>query len=507
MKDEQIEPKGHSGFILDRAGFVVMAFFFIVFVNTGTGWAIEQKFSTLDDIMTGFEDSDSEVDVGETDWESGFDTDPAVQGSDETAVKGPSWYHLSGALQLAASFNTAHDRPDKGQADYRGLSRYRPKLDLELELPLPLEWKLIASGQGFYDFAYAMKGRSQFTENVLEAHEYEAELTDTYVQGRLRSRLDLKLGRQIVVWGKSDNLRVTDVLNPLDNREPGLVDIEDLRLPVAMARIDYYWGASDNWNITALVIPELRFGKDPVYGSDFFPFEEGPLSAFFNQAIEKKPSSIPANYEYALAVNGIFSGWDLSFYGARFFEDQYHPFLDLSGGMAGLLIELRHNDLYMAGGAVNVAFGNLLLKAELAWLTGFEYYSINDKKSRFDFLLGLEYTGLKDTTVSLEAVNRHLFAFEVSMGDSPNYGQEDSFQGALRVSRSLFHETLEITMVASMLGERGQEGAFERFSAKYDVADALEMSGGIILYHHGDNVFFKNIEDKDRLFLEFKYSF
>ena len=49
-----------------------------------------------------------------------------------------------------------------------------------------------------------------------------------------------KLGRQIVNWGRSDTVRVLDVINPLDNREPGLVDIEDLRLPVTMARVDYF---------------------------------------------------------------------------------------------------------------------------------------------------------------------------------------------------------------------------------------------------------------------------
>ena len=36
-----------------------------------------------------------------------------------------------------------------------------------------------------------------------------------------------------------DNLRVTDVLNPMDLRVPGLTDIDDLRLPVTMIKLDY----------------------------------------------------------------------------------------------------------------------------------------------------------------------------------------------------------------------------------------------------------------------------
>ncbi len=49
-----------------------------------------------------------------------------------------------------------------------------------------------------------------------------------------------KVGRQIVIWGRSESLRVLDVLNPLDNREAGRVDIEDLRRPLAMVRVDAY---------------------------------------------------------------------------------------------------------------------------------------------------------------------------------------------------------------------------------------------------------------------------
>jgi len=62
----------------------------------------------------------------------------------------------------------------------------------------------------------------------------------------------------VVVWGRSDTIRVTDVLNPIDNRRPGMVDIEDLRLPVAMAKLDYFVG---DWRVTPIAILEQRFQK------------------------------------------------------------------------------------------------------------------------------------------------------------------------------------------------------------------------------------------------------
>ncbi len=474
----------------------------VIILRPGPAAAQSGEAATeLDEVLQGFEDGDQGTNLD--DVLSGFEDEASeVKGEgrgsdyDEAENEGPSFWSFIGSLTVAASYNVTQKAPDPGQADYRDLSRLRTELDLELQLQLIDDWKFVASGRGFYDFAYLIKGRSQFTPEVLDVYEYEADLTDTYIQGSLVSSLDLKIGRQIVVWGKSDNLRVTDVLNPLDNREPGLVDIEDLRLPVTMIRLDYYL---KDWNLTALMIPEIRFGKDPVYGSDFFPLNQRPPP-------EKTPASKPDNFEFGFALNGLFSGWDLSLYVARIFEDQYHMELVMSAlGIPSL--ELQHNELYMGGTAVNFALGNWLLKSEMAYLDGFEFNAARDKKARLDLLVGLEYSGFTDTSLSLEVVNRHLFDFEPGMKALPDWAQEDSFQAAARITRKFFHDTLEVTLLGSILGEKAQDGAFERISAKYDVTDALAVSGGIVLYQKGDLLLFRKIEHNDRVFLDIKYSF
>jgi len=175
--------------------------------------------------------------------------------------------------------------------------------------------------------------------------------------------LDIKLGRQIVVWGKSDNIRVTDVLNPLDMREPGLTDIEDLRLPVATSRLDYYIG---DWNLTGIVIHEIRFNKSPEYGSDFYPSSTPP-------PYEDKPGSRCKNTEYAAAINGIFSGWDISFYWADFYNDT--PHMELVSAGPPPQIEWKHARLKMFGAAFNQALGNWLLKTEAAYIDGFKFFN------------------------------------------------------------------------------------------------------------------------------------
>lgn len=417
------------------------------------------------------------------------------------AVKKKSIFDLGGAVTLSSSWNFAHQAPEEGETDYRGLSRLRSELQLDLDIDLAEKWKAFVSGRVFYDAAYSINGRD-YTKDVLRAYEKEGELRDTYIQGSLARSLDIKIGRQIVVWGRSDNIRVTDVLNPMDNREPGMVDIEDLRLPVFMTKLDYYFG---DWGASAMAIHEMRFNKDPAYGSDFYPFG-------FKPPKEEIPASHPDNTEFALALNGIFTGWDISFYWARIYDDQ--PHIEKTGtaltqnGQPAPVLERKHSLLTMFGVAANVTAGNWLVKAEAAYFNGFEYFSLpGEKKSRLDILLGAEYSGFTETMIALEIVDRRTFDFEKALEQAPDSVREDDFQIAARYTGDFWRDTLHLTFVGSILGLHAEDGSFERFSVQYDVMDALSVTGGVMLYHDGDKLFFRDIEDNDRIFLDVKYSF
>ena len=122
-------------------------------------------------------------------------------------------------------------------------------------------------------------------------------------------------------------------------------------------------------------------------------------------------------------------------------------------------------------------------------------------------LAGVEYSGFRDTTVSLEAANRHINDFESILKQSPDEAQEDEFQWVVRLTRDFLNEALTLTLLASTYGTTGQDGAFQRVSVEYDVTDAFSINTGIVTYQSGDKIRFRNVGDNDRLFLEFKYSF
>jgi len=407
----------------------------------------------------------------------------------------PSLWALNGFARLDGAYNYAHEAPPPGETDWRGLSKLRATLQLELSVDLPARWRAFVSGQASHDFVYELNGRDEYTDEVLERNEQEAEFRDVYLAGALLPRLDLKVGRQIVVWGLSDYIRVVDVLNPLDQREPGLADIEDLRLPVTMTRLDYY---PEAWNLTAVAVHEIRFNKDPAFGSDFFPSPQ-PLPR------EEVPADGGDNTEWGFAAKGIFSGWDLGFYWARYFDDRAH----LAAQPAGPP-RLEHSRLTLGGAAVNVALGNWLLRSEAALVQGLRFFhGGGDTWRRVDALVGFEYSGITDATLGLEVADQHLLDYDPRLRQPPDIALEDVFQVAASYRQDFMHQTLQLQALALLFGERGQRGSLQRVSATYDLRDAVSVSGGVIVYQPGGdlNPLLQNAKDNDRVFFETRVDF
>jgi hypothetical protein len=529
----------------------LFALFLTVFLTAGA--AQQARCDDLDDVLGGFDDEPGGSSEGfgedsDDDILGGFDDDLGEgEAPSEAADDEERFWDLTGSISLGGSVNYLKHEAFAGPGewtDYGGLQRLKTRLNLQLDVDLPFDWRGRLAGFGFFDWAYLANGRSNYTEDVIDLYEWEVDFQEVWVMGSLLDDLDLKVGRQVVNWGRSDSLRVLDVLNPLDNREPGLVDIEDLRRPVTMLKTDYYLG---DWALSAIAIPEIRFSLNPPLGSDFAPVLSslGTAEAFVFP--EDKPDESFNNTQWAAAVKGIFSGWDVSFHYARMYQDMEYldpriEWIDLGPPLGSFPMSLegtmlRHSRTHLVGAGANYTIGSWLFKAEIAWIDGIDYTTSTPidfdpigglpipgggtvpenlgivdvptgtvEKSRLDFMGGVEYYGFTDTNIALEVVNRHIFGFRDDM--RPLFGyQENQLETALRVTRTFLNERLEVTALGIVFGSYAQDGSVVRLDARYDLLDALELSGGIVFYQKGDPPPFDTIKDNDRFFFEIKYSF
>lgn len=91
------------------------------------------------------------------------------------------------------------------------------------------------------------------SESQLEAPEFNSRLdflrevyakkTYTVADGK---EMFVKIGRQQVVWGRTDLFRVLDVINPVDYSRNNIYDeLSDIRIPMWIAQAEYRMGASD----------------------------------------------------------------------------------------------------------------------------------------------------------------------------------------------------------------------------------------------------------------------
>lgn len=408
---------------------------------------------------------------------------------------------ISGNLAFKTSAGYKKHKVDG--IEYSGVNQAQTSLFLQLDSKIFDEWKLRINANMFYDAIYDLYSHNDYRSEIEDDYKTEFRIDDAYIQGKIRSNLDLKVGRQIVVWGKSDTIRITDVINPLDNRLPGMTDIEDLRLSVGMVKFDYYY---DKWNLSAMIIPENRIMMEAPARSEFFPVDGIFLGAPDPFLELKKPSSSFDDMQYALAVNGVFSGWDISFYAAHVLDQKWH--FDHVQGSVPLAETTREvNKIEMLGSAVNVATGNWLLKSEVAYISGIGYNSTADEKNRLDALVGFDYTGFRDSVISVEVANRHIFDYEPQMKYQADFVDKDEMQTAIRLTRSFMNETMDVTALLSMFGSHWEDGGFARIWLEYDIMDAVSMNFGVVDYIGGDKVYMDSIKDNDRIFADITYSF
>jgi len=463
-------------------------------------------------------------DPGDLD-ESGFDdVDTNKAGIDISNAallqKKPNWYSFSGYTSFLGAYNYAQKSesivaPGDMPMDFSGLSRARLKGALTLDMKLGENWRSKIEVIAWYDAAWAINGKENYTQDVLDIYESFFNLKDAYVQGSLTQSLDLKFGRQVAIWGKSDSIRITDVINPLDNREPGMVDIEDLRLSELMTRLDYYFG---DWGLSTMIIHEPRLEIEAAFGSDDRP------SNIFGDPIpyDKFPDRVDPdwsleNTQYAMSLDGRFSGWDLSYYAAHVYNNRFGiEYLNNTPVRTFDMID-------MLGIASNIVSGSWLFKAEAAYINDIDYRSTG-RKNRLDALIGFDYMGIKNTVISLELADRHIFDYEEKMltttlqeavahNTFPDFVREDSIQIALRTSYSFDHDNATANYLISLAGGNGPgdsfDGGFQRLWIDYKYSDAVSLNIGVVDYIGGDGIipFYRAIEDNDRVFAEIQYYF
>ncbi len=382
------------------------------------------------------------------------------------------------------------------------LNKIRLTLNLYFDFNLSETWKAKISGNAFYDAYYSDKGRNDFPNETLRAYEQEFDLRDTFVEGPITDAIRIKIGRQIIAWGESEGTAIVDMANPRDNRELGLVDIEDARIPIFASKLSYLAGAWE-WNLVAL--HEFLPNKNPTEKSDF------DFNIRLREVVPIESEKLPdEETEWLFRLFKSFKGGDISLIYADVFEDD--PYLDFE--KTSYIPRFQRIKTYGASG--NIVKGFWLFKFELAKKLGAALGRKDlveqrqngqqnpdswSEKDLTQWMLGFDYTGVTDLSTT----------FEVSVNKIEDY--EDnlaSLEWRAVSSLTLRYDTWNDTLHPQFLWVRfsNNNGDLFRISADYDYIDAWQLSAGITVYDASkkDDFLFP-YRRNDRIFGGVKYSF
>lgn len=310
---------------------------------------------------------------------------------------------------------------------------------------------------------------------------------DAYIQEAYfdiyKEKLDLRVGKQIVVWGRSDAVNPTDNINTKD-RTVYSPDSDDSRIANFMIKVNYDLYP---FNIEAVVAPDYAEAVLPV-------------DINFTEYENESSIALKLSYEYA-QIDGSFS---------YFHGYSTTPGVTLSG--SSLYLKPYEQDVFGWDFAKN--FGKYGFRNEFAYKHT-EEYEDNDyiPNPELSYIAGIDRELFRNFTLNLQYYIKYTNDFSENMTSIEERTaiinqQTEEIQNSIicRITYSLFYETLVLENLTSY--NLDTEELYTKLESEYDISDSFVFIFGLDYYDGDEGTLTELIEDsKTSLYSEIKVEF
>jgi hypothetical protein len=330
-----------------------------------------------------------------------------------------------------------------------------------------------------------------------------AYLRELYFKANLGD-VDLRLGRQLIVWGRADEFNPTDNIGARDFTLLTTDDAEQRK-------------GTDAAAVTYFVNPEysLQIIWVPFFRGDVIPFQVQPMQ--MNSVIEPERRS---QYAVKLDHSGGSVDWSLSYF------DGYDlmPDLSLTGiSSAGVQTALTNNKVKVIGADFSSNFEFGILRGEIAWSqrdnSGADEEGFFRKRSQLLAVVG----GDKNFDDSLN-VNLQLFGQLIPDYRSPdqltdpieravaigqaainNQTGRSQYGFTYRMAKDWMNDTwqAELSGVYSITTNEN----FTRAQLKHTFSDKWRLIAGVEKYRGDEDTFFGQLRRNSTAYAELRYVF
>ena len=330
---------------------------------------------------------------------------------------------------------------------------------------------------GFGVFAEAYAAREDFRSDG----QSNTRLREAYLDTRF-GQLDVRLGKQIIAWGRADRLNPTDNLTPRDSTLLA-ADIDEDRFGLVAAKAS--WNFDGSTSLTTVWLPYFE-----------------PNHAALRTGVREQLPDDQRNWAIKLDRSGKAIDWSVSYYDGR----------DLSGDLGADYI-LRHYRNRVFGGDAATTVGPWRFAVESAYtLTADPDGSIPFLKNPFVYtVFGVERDFGNNTSAIMQFFNRTVLNYQQPDTSARLHAiltsQLDRTQNgvSVRIAKKWMNETLETELSGLRLLER--VGYSIRPRMVYLWSDQIKVLAGYEYFNGSSDTIYGLYHSNSTLFTEVRFYF
>jgi len=435
-----------------------------------------------------------------------------LQTAQETAKKLLARAGLSGTLALDY-FSSDHDIDDTNHFGGVNLT-LKQRLQIADGVRWVAEGRFMAQqiGHDDHDTIGSAARNVRYVDGVI------AELREGYTEID-RGPLALRLGKQIIAWGRADELNPTDVITPKDYLLLLPEGTPAYRYGVTALRADYSF--DERTRAIGVWVP--------VFSPSRIPFDVPP-------GVHLEEDLPPITIENGSAgIKLDRSGGDVDaslsyFYGFNLLPELHVTSVQadpVSGALAGT-VDLEHPRRHMIGADFATALGRFGYRGEVAYVLtpNADGHRVDETTPYLYYVLGIERTFFENLSVIVQYVGRYVVnrvdPARALADPDPVEGrarflaaretfiinqQLDTVQNgwSLRIDKRWWNDTLEFEVLSLHYFERND--FFIRPTLSYLLADGWRAAVGGEIFHGPMHSLFGRVEKNTGGFAELSYSF
>lgn len=392
-------------------------------------------------------------------------------------------FDLKNALSFSGSFRSSYWSKDKTFSDKSNF--------LTGSLWLAVQSEEV-EGYKFYSEAYVQG------ENFARNNYSSGELREFYVKKSF-AHMDIKIGRQINIWGRADKINPTGNLSIKDSTRL-MTEDEDQRLGLFATQVSFNF---DTYNLAALWIPEWRFPKYPVK----------PVSGV--SVSELRPVGSENQFAIKLDNSGGDIDWSLSYF------DGFNKVPDLKIVSVSPVFQLGldYGRIQTLGSDFAKSVGGFGLRGEIAYTQTQDPKGENflQQNSNVFAVIGVDKTIIENFNLNAQFLYRSVMNYQdpkvitdstqrsLAEQSAMISGQmyKDNYGISLRPSYKMWNETLE--MEAAYITRFQSNDSLLRPKITYSYSDKIRAILGAEIYSGNSDTLFGQLKDTSSTFMEIRY--